>query len=182
MIVLIDIQKPYLREYLNYLFAYENGSYSVFRHEDFGKALCAMVSKSDIPVPYDRTDKTVQLQLPSTKSIRSHRNHFLYYTVEDQHKLNDLLEVLFNIDFQRYYQVGISLKIQQKDVIHQFIVTRKLVSMIGEVETLKKRQYRREKKAIEKLQNSLLQKIYYQDRIIKNTIQAVNKMAVSQLR
>jgi len=181
MIVLIDIQKPMLREYFNYLFAHENGAYSVFRHNEFGKALCAMVSKSDLPVKHQESAKTIRIRLPNTKTIRTHRNHFLHYTVEDQHKLNDLLEVLFEIDFWRYYYAGLSLDMQQKDVIHNFIVSRRLVSMIGEVETLKKRQYRNERKAIEKLQKHLLQKVWYRDRIIKKTLETAYRLNASPL-
>lgn len=181
MIVLIDIKKSYLRDYLNYLFAYENGSYSVFRHNDFGKALCALVSKSDTIVRHPVNENTVRLLLPKTRSIKSHRNHFLHYTVEDQLKLNDLLEVLFNIDFERYYHMGIQLGLQQKDVIHDFIVSRRLATMVGDVETLKKRQYRKEQKAIEKMKNHLLQKIWYRDRVIKTTIENAYRLTASPL-
>lgn len=181
MKVLIDIKSPIYREYLNYLFAYENEAFSVFRHNTFGKALCSMVSKSDLPVKHPVTDKTVTLRLPKTKTIRSHRNHFLHYTIEDQHKLNDLLDVIFTTDFEFHYNKGIALGMMQKDVIHQFIVTRKLVKMVGDVETLKKRQYRREKNNIEKLQNHLLQKIWYRERIIKSIIQQAYRLDASPL-
>lgn len=181
MFVLIDIKKPMLREYLQSQFAYENEALSVFRHNTFGKALCAMVSKSDIPVRHETTASTIRIRLPNTKSIRSHRNHFLYYTNEDQLKLNDLLESLFEIDFESYYQAGIRLGMMQKDVIHNFIIARKLVSMIGDVETLKKREYRKSKNAIEKLANHLTQKIHYRDRIIKSTIQNAYRLNASPL-
>lgn len=181
MIVLIDIKKPMLREYLHSQFAYESEAFSVFRHNTFGKALCAMVSKSDLPVKHPQSDQTVRIRLPNTKSIRSHRNHFLYYTTEDQLKLNDMLDAFFDIDFESYYQAGIRLGMMQKDVIHNFIVQRKLVSMIGEVETLKKRQYRKEKNAIEKVANHLLQKIHYRDRIIKSTLATAYRLNASPL-
>ena len=181
MIVLIDIKNPLLREYLHSQFAYEGSAFSIFRHNTFGKALCAMVRKSDLPVPHTITDRTIKLRLPNTKSIRSHRNHFLYYTVEDQLKLNDLLEALFEIDFDKYYLVGLRMGMQQKDVIHNFILSRKLVSMIGDVETLKKRQYRKEKNALQKATNHLLQKVHYRDRIIKNTIETAYRFNTSPL-
>lgn len=165
-----------LREYLNYLFVYESEAFSVFRHNDFGKALCAKVRKSDLPMKFEESDRTVRIRLPNSRSIRSHKNHFLYYSTEDQLQLNDLLEVLFTIDFESYYQLGLSLGMMQKEVIQQFILSRKLVRMIGDVETLKKRQYRKEKNALEKLQNHLLQKIHYRDRIIKKTIKAAYRL------
>jgi len=181
MIVLIDIKKPMIREYLHSQFAYEADAFSVFRHNTFGKALCAMVSKSDLPVKHEQSDKTIRIRLPNTKSIRSHRNHFLYYTNEDQLKLNDLIESLFEIDFESYYQAGIRWGMMQKDVIHNFIIQRKLVSMIGDVETLKKRQYRKEKNAIEKVTNHLLQKIHYRDRLIKSALTNAYRLNASPL-
>ncbi|HWK58122.1 MAG TPA: hypothetical protein VNQ80_12320 [Parapedobacter sp.] len=181
MIVLIDIKKPMLREYLHSQFAYESDAFSVFRHNTFGKALCALVSKSDLPVKHEPSEKTIRIRLPNTKSIRSHRNHFLYYTTEDQLKLNDLLDSLFDIDFESYYQAGIRLGMMQKDVIHNFIINRKLVSMIGDVETLKKRQYRKQRNDLEKLSNHLLQKIHYRDRLIKSTLATAYRLNASPL-
>lgn len=181
MIVLIDIKKPMLRDYLNYLFAYEGEAFSVFRNNTFGKALCAKVRKSDLPVRHQESDQTVRIRLPHSKSIRSHKNHFLYYSTEDQLQLNDLLDVLFTIDFESYYHLGLSLGMMQKEVIQQFILSRKLVGMIGDIETLKKRQYRREKNALEKLQNHLLQKIYYRDRVIKRTIMTAYRLNAKPL-
>lgn len=181
MIVLLDIKKPMHREYLNYLFAYEGNAFSVFRNNEFGKALCSKVRKADFPVKHQESPHTVRLRLPQSRAIRTHRNHFLYYSTEDQHQLNDLLDVLFNIDFESYYHIGIEMGLMQKEVIQNFIISRKLVSMIGDVETLKKRQYRKEKNTLEKLQNKLLQKIHYRDRLIKKTLQSAYKLNASVL-
>lgn len=168
MTVLLDIKKPMLREYLHYLFAFEEGSFSVFRKQDFGKLLCSLVQYSNLPIRHEETEHTVKLTLPiGSPPTTNARNYYLYYTKEDQAKLVDYLEVLFNIDLDSYYLSGQRQGFQQKEIIQNFIISRKLVGLIGDNETLKKRLYRKSLKDLEKATEVLIKKAYYRNHVIQ---------------
>lgn len=175
MQVVLDIRKNLYRDYLNYLFLQDaNGQYHVTRNNDFGKLLCARVQYSELPVRKVVGDKTVMLQLPKSRPLANAKNHFLFYSKEDQEKINDELEVMFNIDFDRFYLQGLKLQMMQKDIIQSFILTRKLINLIGDNETLKKRQYRDELDNLKNLTNSLLKKADYRNSLITTSL----KMAI----
>ncbi|HLT41737.1 MAG TPA: hypothetical protein VKZ95_03455 [Sphingobacteriaceae bacterium] len=161
MTVLFTLSKPMLREYLHYLFAYEDGSFSVFRGHDFGKLLCSLVQYSNLPVPQKITEHTIKLTLPISRPTANAPNYYLYYKKEDEAKLADYLEAIFNIDLDRYYLKGIKQGYQQKEVIQTFIISRKLVGLIGDNERLKKRLYRDEQKQLKQATDKLLKKVYY---------------------
>lgn len=167
MTVLFTLRKKMLRDYLHFLFAFEDGSFSVFRTSDFGKLLCSLVKYSNLPVSQDQDENTVMLTLPISRPTANAKNYFLYFTKEDEAKLQDYLEVLFNIDLDRYYLKGLKLGYQQKEVIQTFIITRKLVGMIGDTERLKKRLYRDEQKLLKSASDQLLKKTYYRNHAIE---------------
>lgn len=167
MTVLLDIKKPMLREYLHYLFAFEEGSFSVFRKIDFGKLLCSMVQYSNLPIRHNENEHTVKFTLPISRPTANAKNYYLFYTKEDQAKLVDYLEVLFNIDLDSYYLSGQRQGFQQKDIIQNFIISRKLVGLIGDNETLKKRLYRKSLKDLENATEVLLKKAYYRNHVIE---------------
>ncbi|MFD2962787.1 MULTISPECIES: hypothetical protein [Olivibacter] len=173
MDVLINIKKEYLRNYLGFLFAFEDGAYSVFRHTDFGKLLVSLVKYSDKPVDHIKTEQTVRIILPKTRATRTAEKHYLYYTREDQAKLNDFLEAIFNIDFDQFFLAGVKLGVEQKEIVNDFIVNRRLTSMIGNIETIKKRSYRTtldlQKKALDKL----YKRAHYRNISITNYLRAI---------
>lgn len=160
------------RDYLHHLFAYENGAFSVFRDSPMGRFICSLVRYSDFPVeqPIDE-EKAVYFRLPRTSAMPSLFQRFCYITPEDQRKINDWLIATFDLDFTEYYYVGRNLGLQQKIVIQNFIVSRKLVSRIGETEQLKKRAYRKEEREIRTLYERLARRVRFQSAAIRKTIE-----------
>ncbi len=171
MKVYCNIESLLLRDYLHYLFAYEDGAFSVFRDKEFGKYLCAMVHTSDTPPPKPTiTDSTVIFTIPP----RVHdlfTKQFLYIRPGDYKRIEDRLKTDYNIDFDKYLYEGLKLGIQRKKVIENFIIHRKLVNKIGDVEALKKRGYRDDLKKLEKLTRQLINRADYQSRLIQKSIQ-----------
>lgn len=182
MLATLSIKKDLYRDYLNYLFEFSGNIYIVSRHHDFGKLLCSLVKYSNIPVPAEKDAKGIIVQLPKSRPLATAANYYLYYTEEDQQKINDNIEVLFNIDFDRYYLEGCKQGMMQKDIIQSFVISRKLISMsIDTNETLKKRQYRDRIEILKKLSEQLNQKAYYRNRLIEKAILSVNMQLANGL-
>ena len=160
------------REYLHHLFAYENGAFSVFRDSTMGRFICSLVRYSDFPIEQSiDEDKAVRFRLPRTSAMPSLFQRFCYISVEDQRKINDQLIATFDLDFIEYYYVGKNIGLQQKVVIQNFIIARKLTSRIGETEQLKKRTYRKEEREINKLYERLSRRVRLQSAVIRETIE-----------
>jgi len=175
MLATLSIKKDLYRDYLNYLFELSHNSYVVSRHHDFGKLLCSLVKYSSLPVVIEKDAKAISFLLPKSRPLATAGNYYLYYTEEDQQKLNDNLEVLFNIDFDRYYLEGCKQGMMQKDIIQSFVISRNLISLSTDTnETLKKRQYRDRIEILKKLSEQLNQKAFYRNRLIEKAIISVN--------
>ncbi|WP_149525658.1 hypothetical protein [Sphingobacterium hotanense] len=171
MNVVCHIQDQMHREYLNSIFAYEDGAFSIFRDTEEGKFICSMIRYSDYPVEQKcDPEKAVYFRLPRTSAMSTLFTRFSYIHPDDQRKINDYIIARFNQDFIQYYYVGRNLKMKQKDVIENFILARKLVSKIGEQEQLKKRAYRSEEKSINKIANRLARRVQLQSAFIRKTI------------
>jgi len=159
------------REYLNSIFAYEDGAFSIFRDTEEGKFICSMIRYSDYPVEQKcDPERAVYFRLPRTSAMPTLFTRFSYIHPDDQRKINDYIIARFNQDFIQYYYVGRNLKMKQKDVIENFILARKLVSKIGEQEQLKKRAYRSEEKSINKIASRLARRVQLQSAFIRKTI------------
>lgn len=170
MDIQLEIKKDLYRDYIKYLFELlPDGSYKVSRESDFGKALCSFVryshQKQD-PVP-----GALALSLPDTDSIKSAKNYHCYFSREDTRRLNDLIDVFFHIDFDRFYLNGRKLGIMQKDIIESFIVSRKLTNLLNDNEMLKKRQYREELQLLKQRCKILTNKAWYRNEKIEQNIQ-----------
>lgn len=180
MNITLDIRKPILRLYLDHLFthvlekeALPNPTYKVTKSNDFGSMLCSFVryttkKPNKIPTPH-----TVHFQLPQDDSLSNARNYHLYYTAEDQLKLNDLLRNYFNLDLNRYYMAGLRQQVQKKEIIRSFIYSRKLSRLLSDNETLKKRLYREELKDLDNLVNKLRLKAYRHNETIEFQVQNI---------
>lgn len=164
----ITIKKEVIRLFLRYLFEeLPDGSLKVTRDTEAGKLLTCFVRYSERPVMEEPTEGTVMLRLPRCKGLDTAPNHFLHYTAEDMHRINDLLEVIYHLDMDRYYLKGIRKGYQQKDVIESYIVSRKLTSLFSDNETIKKRQYREEIRAFEEQVEQLFQKAWSRNQRIE---------------
>ncbi len=171
MNVVCHIQDQMHREYLNSIFAFEDGAFSIFRDTDLGRFICSMVRHSDFPIEQKvNPEKAIYIRLPRTSAIPSLFTRFSYIHPDDQRKINDFLIATFNKDFIQYYFVGKNLDMKQKDVITSFILTRKLISRVGEVEQLKKRAYRAEEKQIQTMVQRLARRVQIQNKAIEKTI------------
>lgn len=174
MSIICHIQDQMHRDYLHSIFTFENGVFKVTRETDLGKFICALVKTTDYPVEQKlNEEKAVYFEMPTTSEMPSLFRKFCHITAEDQRRINDYLISIFNQDFITYYYVGRNLKLKQKDVILNFILSRKLVSRIGEVEQLKKRAYRAEEKAIEQITNRLKVRVQRQAAVIRKNIQEI---------
>lgn len=179
MIVSIYIKKQLHLDYLNYIFETDAaGNFIVDRRHDFGKLISSVVKYSKFPIKQKRTGE-IKFMLPLSRPLANAANYYLYCTIEDQLKINDYLEALFNIDFDRFYLDGKRLKFQQKDIIQSFIISRKLVNLIGDNETLKKRAYRDELKMLKKYNQMLNTKAYERNARIKQIENINNYLAIS---
>lgn len=178
MIAKIFIKKELHRSYLNYLFPKDqNGNFIVTRNQDFGKFLTAMVRYSKTPVTTLKRQTNVVFEsflLPASRPLDNAGNYYLYFSSEDQEKLNDYIDVLFNIDFDRYYLNGKKMSMQQQDIIQAFIISRKLVQHIGDNETLKKREYREGLKMLKKYTDMLITKAYNRNQRINELCNVTN--------
>lgn len=156
MKIAFEVKKEVIRLFLSYLFEpLDDGSLKVTRHTDAGKLITCFVRYADRPIQEEPTEGSVTFFLPRSKGLDTAPNHFLYFTKEDQHRINDLLEVIYHLDLDRYYIKGMRQGFQQKEVIESYIVSRKLTSLFEENETPKKRQYREEIKAFQELVEKL---------------------------
>lgn len=168
MKIILRITKPLYREYFNFIFPpSEDGSYKITRETDLGKAICGFVKYSNMPVLEELTSDHITIHLPNANSLSNAKNYHCYLTKEDQLKINDLIEVFFNIDFDRYYLKGLAIELQQKEIIESFIVSRKLTNLLSDNETLKKRHYREEIKNLKVRVEQLRQKAYYRHKQIE---------------
>ncbi|WP_433895185.1 hypothetical protein [Sphingobacterium mizutaii] len=171
MNVVCHIQDQMHREFLNSIFAYEDGAFSIFRDTDLGKFICSMVRHADFPIE-QKVDpgKAIYIRLPRTSAIPSLFTRFSYIHPDDQRKINDFLIATFNKEFIQYYFVGKNLGLKQKDVITNFILSKKLISRIGEIEQLKKRTYRAEEKQLQTMVKRLARRVQIQNKLIERTI------------
>ena len=177
MIVNFYLKNDLLKDYLKSIFFYENGIYHVTRVHDFGRLLSSLISYSDKPIL--KTKENIQFLLPESPGNRTAKNKFIYIKQEDQLKLIDALNAVFNIDFDRYYLAGRKIGLQQKDIIQAFIVSRKLTALIGNIEVLKKRQYREEIILLEKRKQELLKKAQYRNEAVENSLKEYKQLYIN---
>lgn len=168
MNILLAVRKELHRLWLSYYFkTTPQGALKITRETDLGKLICSTVKYATLPV-CDELDlgHNVTFRLPSVDSLKMAPNRHLFFDRETQLRLNDLIEVFFELDFDRFYLKGVKLGMLKKDVIESFIVSRKLSNLLGDNEMLKKRQYREELELFHQQVEQLRQKAYYRnDRI-----------------
>ncbi len=171
MNVVCHIQDQMHREFLHSIFAYEDGAFSIFRDTDMGRFIVSMVRHADYPIEQKiNPEKAIYIRLPRTSAIPSLFTRFSYIHPDDQRKINDYLIATFNREFIQYYFVGKNLGLKQKDVITNFILSKKLVSRVGEIEQLKKRTYRAEEKQLQTMRKRLSRRVQIQNKAIEKTI------------
>ena len=168
MVLTIDIKKSLISDYLNFLFQTdEDGCFLVTRKNLAGRFICAMVEYSYKPT---HNTGSVTMVLPSCPALKSGEKRYIYLSTESQAKVNDYLEAIFDLDFERYWMQGVKMNIPQKDIIYAFINSRKLATFEQDPETLKKRIYRSSTRKLQSIYKQLLNKAHYTDRIISEQL------------
>ena len=165
MIIHLSVRKELHRLWLTHYFrSTPDGAVRVTRDTDLGKLICSTVKYSNLPHSEELPlGHLVRFQLPHADSLRLAPGRFLFFDRETQLRLNDLIEVFFNLDFDRFYLQGVKLGMVKKDVIESFIVSRKLSNLLGDNEMLKKRQYREELQLFGERVEQLRQRAYYRN-------------------
>ncbi len=168
MIASINIKKPMLLDFFEYLFPKENGVHIISSTKDIGKFLISRVSCSNLPIK-SKLENSIKIKLPKTDNTTAHTK-YLYYTAEDLEKINKELEAVFNINFDTYYLQGKKMGFTQKEIISSYILSRNLVSLNGDIEMLKKRIYREDIKNTQKVEQYFKNRCYQRHNIIENSI------------
>lgn len=162
MTVIFKVDEVLLTDYIKFLFPEEKDTkyLKVSGSHPFGKLVIANVSVSGRPVAPPEGTNIVTLHLPKQDATQDLANKFLYYTAGAICRLNAALKATFDMDFHDYYQRGIDLGYQKKDIIDAFIISRKLCS-VDPADALNKRTYRHELKKMEKYTAYLSRKANY---------------------
>lgn len=168
MLIHLLIKKEIYRNYFTSIFPQDDqGHFLINRETDLGKFICAMVRYSDYPVKDPVPEESIWLKLPTADSLRIGENRFLYFDREDIIRINDLIEVCFNIDFDRYYLAGVKAEFQKKEIFESFIVSRNLVNLMSDNEQIKKREYRSQMDLFRERVKQLRNMALYRDSKIK---------------
>lgn len=129
----------------------KSGPITISRTNEIGKYICSRIRYSNLPV---RQSSGTILHLPKT-TLESGSRYYLYFTVEDQKKINDFLQSEFNLFFRSYMLIGDEYKIQKKLLIEGFINLHNLQNSETVYENLKKSDYRNRKKMAEFVQKAV---------------------------
>lgn len=166
MIVKLNIRNKVLHNYLAYLFHRNpKGVFRVTMRNEFGRLVVALVRRSPDEMQIEEGEFTASLLLPKNALTKNAELSYLYFTAQDAARLNVLLDTIFNLDLNAYYQKGCKRRIPKREIIEAFVVNRKLVAD-DFAETLGKRVYREELKIFRELVASLYDKARYNnDRI-----------------
>lgn len=166
MIVKLNVKNKVLFNYLAYLFhRAPDGAFQVTMKNDFGRLVVAFVRRSSVPIVIEESEYSVCLRLPRNTLTQSAEYSHLYFTAQDAARLNVLLDTIFDLDLNAYYQKGCKKKIQKREIIEAFVVSRKLF-IDDFAETIGKRIYREQLKEFRDLVTALYDKARYtNDRI-----------------
>jgi hypothetical protein len=169
MLIKCYIKSEVFRNYLAYHFAQSDGAFQVFRSSQLGRYIISRIRYSEKKVEFKEDENTVTFKLPNSSALPSIQTKFCYFTSEDMRLIEDYIDCIFYVDFKEYYLWSRQHGLQQKQAIQNFLITRKIVSRIGDYDTLKKFEYRQEKKRLAELTKKFINQVNYQDRIIRES-------------
>lgn len=167
MEVKIKIKDPILRSYLAGLFEPRGGGYAVNMDTFTGTVICSLTSVADYPRRSDDDETTVLFHLPQSRYTGSFRNRYLFVTPEAEAKVNAVLKKEFDMNFIAFLTESRIQGFKLRDAIATFIVINKLDNFDGDIETLKKRYYRRELEALKNIREKLCHKAYSLTKMVK---------------
>lgn len=182
MDVSIKIKDPILRAFLNGLFEKHEDGYRATLNNLTGSAIIALVQESPFPPKEDKDPEKVKFYLPNSHCTSRFRYKFLEADKYAQEKICAVLRNEFNVLFIEYCTELRILGFDQKDIISMFITEYKMDDLFdGDIETLKKRYYRKELEVINNFQKKLTSKAYYARRKISRKAAETYKIAVGNL-
>ena len=155
MKVRVKIKDPVLRSYLPGLFEKRNDGFAVNMDSFTGTVICSLVSVSDYPVFEQDDPDAVLFYLPHSRYTDSLRNKCLYVTPEAQAKINAVLKREFDTNFLSFCTESRIQGFQLRDIIVMFIEENGIEIFDGNIETLKKRYYRRELELLKKMKRKM---------------------------
>ena len=170
MEVRIKIKDPVLRSYLSGLFEKRNDGFAVDMDSFTGTVICSLVSVSDYPVFEQEDPDAVLFYLPRSRYTDSLRNKCLYVTPEAQAKINAVLKKEFETNFMSFCTESRIQGFKLRDIIVMFIEENGLEIFDGNIETLKKRYYRRELDLLGKVEKKMRLRAYSTARRIRQTL------------
>ena len=144
MEVKVKIKDPILRSYLSGLFEKRDGGYAVTMDTFTGSVICALTSVIDYPMKQADDETTVLFYLPKSRYNDSFRNRYLYVYPEAEAKINAVLRREFDTNFTAFVTESRMQGFKLQDIIAIFIVENQMDIFDGDIETLKKRYYRKE--------------------------------------
>jgi len=179
MQISLSIKKAIYRDYLKGIFELRNGKLVLTRDHDFGRAIISRISYSRKPVDNEVDHTTVVFSVPASRLMNNASRYYLYLTKDDERKLCEQLELIFKLDMDRYFLEGCKLKMMRKDIVQAFILKRNIVTLIGDNETLKKREYRDQQNKLKTYTQMLLKKVNYLDSQIRGELKPFNPLLAS---
>ncbi len=170
MEVKIKIKDPILRSYLPGLFERVGGGYAVTMDTFTGTVICSLVQTADYPVQEADDDTTVVFHLPQSRYTESLRNKCLFVTSEGTAKINAVLRKEFDINFISFCTESRIQGFKLKDIIAMFIVENQMEIFHGDIETMKKRYYRKELSTLRRFEEKLRKKAYAAAALARETM------------
>ncbi len=136
-----SINEGYLRLIME---SKKTGPITISRTNESGKYICSRVRYSNMPV---RQSSGITLILPKT-TLETANSYFIYFSVEDQKKINDFLEAAFYLFFHRCMLTSDQLEIKKCKQIERIVTNLNMLNNDKIFQNLKKSDYR-ERKRIE---------------------------------
>jgi hypothetical protein len=166
-------------DYLRYLFKAKPGEVvKVTLSDDFGRMAVALYTPSEKRDHQPLDELTVWLRLPRHNTIAGTTGP-VEYTDAMQKRLNLILAARFNIELNAYYTKGIAMGIPKQEIIKSFILSRGLVPVENNTNTLTKKTYRNDMAAISERMEQLIEKARYNQQKIEGPGPKIAKKNIS---
>jgi hypothetical protein len=179
-IVKLPIFNPIHRNFLYGQFRQDLESPIVLdRNQDLGSYISSWIRYADTPKIHDN-ETCIDVVAP-IRVTRSADKHFLNFTKEDVQKINDHIKAIYELDRERFFYSGLKQEYLQKDIIEAYIISRNLTPFFnGDIETIKKREYREEVNLLKKMANKMRMQAYRKSKRIDSMVSdAVNSLLVN---
>lgn len=161
----IKITDPILRIYVNGLFEKRDGLPFVNDATLTGIIICSLIKTRDTQYVHpDRQkypDQFVRFRLSESNYNYHLRDKFLYLSPTDEARINVTLSREFNMNLKVHCADCLTMGIKLKDALDMFMFDNHMDDYFsGDIETLKKRQYRYLIKSMSEIRERLRHRVY----------------------